>query len=300
VRERWPTTALVRIGVEETSGVMKLRIRVENVAPWPEGVGADRDLALRHSLVGLHMFLGVRGGAFVSLLDPPPSLETAAAACRNEHTWPVLVGPEGDRTVMLSSPIILYDHPAVAPESPGDLCDATEIDEILLLRVMTLTDEEKREARATDERARRIVDRSESIPREVFERLHGAVRGLKPVASPAPAAPDATWEAFLNPPGLAPPPDATLEMGSAVVVRGSRVRLAPRRRADSMDFFLAGRTARVEGVFRDVDDQAYVAVTVEDDPAADLQGAAGRYYYFYPEEIEPLDAATAGASAATG
>jgi hypothetical protein len=55
-----------------------------------------------------------------------------------------------------------------------------------------------------------------------------------------------------------------------------------------MDFFLKGRTARVAGIFRDVDQAAYVAVTLEDDPAADLRGWVGRFYYFYPDEIEPL------------
>ena len=178
---------------------------------------------------------------------------------------------------MLSSPIILYDHPAVAPESPGDLCDATEIDEILTLRVMTLTEEEKREARGTDERARQIVERSDSIPPEVFERMHGAVRGLS------------DWESFLNPPGMDSPDEAWVEVKGARVSKGSRVRLQPSRRADSMDLFLAGRAARVEGVFRDVEDVAYLAVALEDDPASDLHVWHGRFLYFYPEEVEPLD-----------
>jgi hypothetical protein len=50
--------------------------------------------------------------------------------------------------VVLSSPIILYDHPAIAKESAGDLFGATEIDEILALRVLTLTDDEKAERAA--------------------------------------------------------------------------------------------------------------------------------------------------------
>ena len=65
----------------------------------------------------------------------------------------MLAGPPGERDLLLSSPILLYDHPAIAPESPGDLHDGTEIDEILSLRTLTLTDAEKREARATDPRA---------------------------------------------------------------------------------------------------------------------------------------------------
>jgi hypothetical protein len=201
----------------------------------------------------------------------------------------VLAGPEGSGDVVLSSPIILYDHPAIAPESPDDLCDATEIDEILTLRIMTLTDEEKREARGTDPRARRIVDRADNIPDEILERLHGAVRSLRSV-EPEVAAPEiAGWEEFLNPPGETPPEEATLTIADVLVGKGTRVRLRPSRRADSMDFFLAGRDARVTGIYRDVEDACYVAVTLQDDdPTGDLHEATGRFFYFYPDEIEPL------------
>jgi hydrogenase maturation protease len=81
---------------------------------------------------------------------------------------------------MLSSPIILYDYPQIAPESAGDLFDGTEIDEILTLRIMTLTDAEKREMRGVDERARRILERTETLPAEQLMKLHGAMRTLRP------------------------------------------------------------------------------------------------------------------------
>ncbi len=77
--------------------------------------------------------------------------------------------------------IILEDHPAIAPESPGALYDATEIDEILALRTAALTDEEKREARGTDDRAAAVIDLADTMPPEVLERLHGAVRSLREV-----------------------------------------------------------------------------------------------------------------------
>jgi len=112
----------------------------------------------------------------VSLLDPPEEAEKAIADCRNERTWPVLVGEHGGRQMMLSSPIVLYDYPALAPESQGDLCDGTEIDEILSLRIMTLTDEEKREARATDPRAGAIIDRTDAMSADALSRLHGTMR----------------------------------------------------------------------------------------------------------------------------
>ncbi len=350
VRERWAISALVRLAAAEVDGLLRLRVRIENLTPWPlstgaaghaaaaarplpagrpadTGAAADRDLALRGSLLGAHILLAVHDGAFVSLLDPPAAAARAAAACANLHAWPVLVGPDGSRDVMLSSPIILYDYPAVAPESPGELCDSTEIDEILTLRIMTLTDEEKREARGTDERARQIVARADAMPPEILERLHGAWRSVAPAASPGqpapvdtadpagspteagsvapgcaaqpeppgtagpygpPAAELASWESFLNPTGMLPPEEATLAVGPARLGKGSRVRLRPSRRADSMDLFLAGRTARVAAVHRDVDDTAYLALTLEDDPAGDLHAWIGRYYYFYPDEVEPL------------
>lgn len=94
----------------------------------------------------------------------------------------MLVG-EGDcKDAILSSPIILYDYPQIAPESPGDLFDGTEIDEILALRILTLSDDEKREIRQTDERAREVLERTETLPAEHFLKLHGVLRGMKPAA----------------------------------------------------------------------------------------------------------------------
>src|SRR5262249_59078035 len=115
---------------------------------------------------------------FVSLADPPPELAAAAAGCANEGTWPAMAGDPGARDTVLSSPIILEDYPRVAEESPGDLFDATEIDEILTLRILTLSDREKAELRATDERARELLDRCESLTGDELLRLHGTLRGL--------------------------------------------------------------------------------------------------------------------------
>jgi hypothetical protein len=123
--------------------------------------------------------LQVTDGGFISLLDPSDDVRQAAAECRNIGCWPVLAGDEGQVDLMLASPIILYDYPEVAPESSGDLFDGCEIDEILALRILTLTDEEKQEVRSGDERARRILERTELLPPEHFQKIHGAMRGLK-------------------------------------------------------------------------------------------------------------------------
>ena len=161
--------------------IFKLRIGVKNLTS-PEGVAhVTRDEVLRYSFLSTHTVLSIEGGEFISLLDPPDHLQQLTASCENVGCWPVLVGTPGDRDCMLSSPIILYDYPQLAPESVGDLYDSTEIDELLTLRVLTLTEEEKNEMRHGDARAREILDRTEALPWKYLARVHGAVRGLAPV-----------------------------------------------------------------------------------------------------------------------
>lgn len=191
VRRRWPLSASVTVTAapaEAPFPVLRLGIRIENTdSTTPPG--SPRDEALRRCLLAAHTLADVRRGRFLSLLDPPEWAAVAVRECRNVHTFPVLAGEPGTADVLLSSPIILYDHPQIAPESPGDLHDATEIDEILSLRTLTLSDAEKREARGTDPRAAAIVDRIDAMPPEVLERLHGAIRSLAPVRRDG-AAPD--------------------------------------------------------------------------------------------------------------
>ncbi|MGW3513173.1 hypothetical protein [Streptomyces sp. NPDC000994] len=316
VRRRAEIRADTTLTAERVAdGLVRLRVRTENT-----GHAADprdpRDAALRQALIATHTLVGGTDVEFVSLTDPPADLLEHVRDCRNAFTFPVLGGeppatdggtgaarhaqsPDGGTgPVLLSAPIILPDRPQVAPESPGDLHDAAEIDEILTLRTMLLTDEEKREARATDPRAAEILDRVDSMPPEVLSRLHGAIRSL------APAAPSAT--ATATPGGLAAerpawwqeggddglsPTTETVLVDGVPVAGGSRVRLRPRGRgADAQDMFLAGRTARVAAVFHDVDGSVHLAVTLDDDPAAELHTWYGRFHYFRPDELEPYTA----------
>jgi hydrogenase maturation protease len=157
----------------------RITVRIFNRTPMEDAAAKSRDEALMRSLVSTHTILGARDASFVSLFDPPDELRDAVATCQNIGAWPVLVGENGEQDLMLSSPIILYDYPQIAPESAGDLFDGTEIDEILLLRIMTLTEEEKREMRDSDERARQILERTETLQPEQLMKLHGALRGLR-------------------------------------------------------------------------------------------------------------------------
>ncbi len=275
---------MLRIQAEPAAGarrLLKLRVREENLTPWT-ALDASRDDVVPAFLVGAHMLLGVEKAAFVSLLDPPGWAAEAASGCANVRTWPVMAGAPGDRSLILSSPIILEDYPQVAPESPADLFDAAEIDEILTLRTMTLTEQEKREARATDPRAAALIDRVERMPPEILRRLHGVIRNVHPSREDLANAP--WWEA-----GADPEIDP-IEVEGVAVGKGSRVSLRPRlNRADAQDMFLDGRVARVAGVFRDLDGNSYLAVTLEDDPAAELYQWHGRFLYFQPDEIVPMD-----------
>jgi hydrogenase maturation protease len=161
------------------NNVMKLSVYLENRSPFHGADNEpDRESALPHSLVAAHVILGIENGEFLSLLDPPAACADLARDCANIGNWPVLAG-DGP-TTMLASPVILYDYPQIAPESAGNLFDSTEIDEILSLRILTLTDDEKREMRQSDDRSRAILDRTENMPEEQFAKLHGILRGLTP------------------------------------------------------------------------------------------------------------------------
>jgi len=157
-------------------GIYRLTVKIINTTPWE---GEDRENTLRQTFCSTHTTLEVEGGKFVSMTDPPEPLRELAEECENKKTWPVLVGEEGTQDMLLSSPIILSDYPEIAPESPGDMFDGGEIDQLLILNILTLTDEEKAEMRASDPRAREILERCESLSQEELMNLHGAIREFR-------------------------------------------------------------------------------------------------------------------------
>jgi len=306
VRSRWAVHGTVsltaRAGIDRR--LVALGVRVDNATGWSPGDvpgWTPRDVAARYSFVGTHLLMAARGTRFVSLLDGPAWAAQDTSSRTQSRCWPVLVSADDGADAVLVSPIILDDHPSIAPESAGDLFDATEIDEILTLRVMTMTETEKADARGTDPRAAAILARCDAMSDDALERLHG---GRRP-AQPAPLGPpdlddipsygdDVPWWDAAEDARAEPTTDAVM-VGGVPVAKGSRVLLRPSRRADAQDLFLAGLTAVVARVYFDVDGGTHVAVMLEDDPGSDLYDATGRFYYFGPEEIEPLPArASAG------
>lgn len=245
-----PLTGLVEVGAEKIQdGLHRLRVSVINSAEYH---GTGRDQALTAALLSIHCLLRANRGKFISQADPPDLFRSAAESCRNDGWWPVLAG-QGD-SQMLAAPIILHDHPQIAPQSHGNLFDTTEIDEILTLRVRTLTDAEKIEARNGDQRARELVDRCDELTRHDLLQLHAPMR-----------------------------PSARTKFS-----KGDRVRLKPRRRADIFDLALAGKMATVVSVEQDFEDRVHLCVTVDDDPGRDLgvDGKPGHRFFFGADEVE--------------
>jgi hypothetical protein len=184
IRQRQAIEGSIEIfAVETRDDIRRITVKVLNRTNLDNTEISSRDDALMRSLVSMHVVLGVRNGEFVSLTDMPDKWRDLAAECENTGLWPVLIGTGGEHDTMLASPIILYDYPQLAPESPGELFDSTEIDEILTLRILTLTDEEKREAASIDPRARDLLGRSEALAREQLMNLHGTIRGLQPAVA---------------------------------------------------------------------------------------------------------------------
>lgn len=173
---------LGQMGLGQTAGrLYKVALRIANCAALENPARATRDAALLHALISTHAVLRIAGGEFVSLLETPDACRAAAAGCRQKGLWPVLVGRAGQRDTVLASPIILYDYPQVAAESPGDLFDGAEIDEILTLRILTLTADEKRAMTAVDARARALLERTEALGPGELANLHGTIREWRSV-----------------------------------------------------------------------------------------------------------------------
>ena len=306
-RECWPVTARLVVSASDVAGPYLVhRLRLDIVNDGGCAPGAPREEVLRTSLIAAHTLIAARPGTFLSLTDPPQWAEPATKECVNEHTWPVLAGPADRSDLVLSSPIILADHPQLAPESTINLFDGLENDEILTLRTLVLTDEEKAEARATDPRAAGIIDAVDAMPREIMERLHGAIRSMRPAAaasdiptidtggaafgadSPADRPPELLpWWDPAQDAAVDPDTDTTM-VGDVPVAKGSQVVLRPGRGGDIQDRFLDGMRATVQAVVHDVDGRVHVAVSVDGDPGAEMQLAHGRFRYFRPDELEAL------------
>jgi hypothetical protein len=281
VRRQIAVEGLVEISAEPVdASVFRVTVRVLNRTKLRSEDLRDANEVVMRTFASTHTVLQVEQGSFLSLLEPPENYSSAAKACQNIGTWPILVGSEEkrERDAMISSPIILYDYPKIAPESPGDLFDAGEIDEILTLRIMTMTDEEKREMRHVDAQARRILERTEALPDGDLLRMHGVMRETSPAD-----------ESFFNPATRL----QSVSIKGVSLREGDRVRVRPKSRADIMDMALAGKIAIIESIEQDAEQKAHLALVLEDDPGRDLGmlRQPGHRFFYGVDEVEPLEAA---------
>jgi hypothetical protein len=267
----------------------RIAVKVANESPLAADPVVARREAQASAFTSAHLLMAARDGAFVSLLDPPAQYSAAAQACANRGVYPVLAAPEGNRHLMLCAPIILYDHPQIAPESPGDFFDSTEMDEMLVLRVLTLTETEKQEMRLSDPHARAILERVEQFADRGLLSVHGATHSVTPSAGESSMekvdGAIEPWDPFAEQPAV-----ESVPVFGVAVRKGDRVRLWPQKKADIMDMVMEGRVAVIEAIEQDLEGNAQFAVVLEDDPGRDLGllRQAGHRFFFSPEEVEPL------------
>ncbi|HXA08445.1 MAG TPA: hypothetical protein VNW28_00595 [Chthoniobacterales bacterium] len=278
VRRQEGVCGVIEVGTQPIDdAVFKISVRILNLTPVPPDELEKQSAIIMRTFTSTHTILHAEGGECLSLTDPPAACAEAASACKNIGTWPVLVGDDarGERDAMLSSPIILYDYPKIAPESPGDLFDGLEIDEILTLRVMAMSDAEKIEMRQVDEQARKILERTENMSSDHLLKMHGVMRGVR-----------ASNEDFFNPGTRL----ETATVGSVQVKAGDRVRIRPKKRADVMDMALDGKIAVIEAVEQDVEGGVQLALVLDDDPGRDLGllRQPGHRFFYATDEVEPV------------
>ena len=256
--------------------LVKICVRVVNLSSIKRDEIQISEKVLLRTFASTHFTLEAEGGEFVSLLETPPELKVFADDCKNIGCWPVLAGDKADtdRKTILASPIILYDFPQIAPESAGEFCDGTEIDEMLALRVLTVSDAEKQEMQA-EEISRRILERTSALNAEDFLRLHGTLRE-----------PDTVDESFFNPAQRL----EKVSVNGAEFKIGDRVVIRPKRRADAFDLMLSGKCAVIEALEQNVDGEVHLAVVLENDPGSDLGMARqpGHRFFYTPDEVEPV------------
>jgi hypothetical protein len=260
--------------------IFKLTVRVLNRTPLAASHCDDQDAVIMRTFASTHTILHATDAAFVSQMDPPAEFKQSSVQCKNIGTWPVLVGDENQaqRDTLLSSPIILYDYPRIAPESAGSFFDGTEIDEMLTLRVLTMTDTEKLEMRQVDQFARRILERTETTGAQDLLKMHGTMREVKAA------------EDFFNPSKRV----ESVFAGGQELRAGDGVRIRPKKRADAIDMMLDGKAALIEAIEQDAEGTIHLALVLEDDPGKDLGLARqpGHRFFYGLDEVEPLQEAS--------
>jgi hypothetical protein len=268
-----PVSGRAWMTTEDFGGMIRVTVAVENETEVEEGL--TRTEALESSLLSTHVVVRCApGGRFMSPIAPPDEAATAVMTCANVNTYPVLATPGDD--AVLGAAIILPDHPQIAPESRGSLFDSTEIEQALLLHVLALSDGERSELADADPAVKAMIERAVKATPEDIMALHGRVT----ISDPAPE-PSAEADADVR-------GEQSIVVDGRTFVRGRRVVLRPEANRNAQDHLLDGRSATIERIYIDYDEQVHLCVTVDDDPGQDIMRDIGRYLYFKPTEVEVI------------
>jgi hypothetical protein len=260
-----PVRCRAWLATEDFEGLHRVTVALENTTVVEAGL--DRAGALASSLLSTHVVLRCAvGGRVASPLSPEEDVATAVITCANVNTFPVLATPGDD--AVLGAAIMLPDHPQLAPESRLGMFDSTEIEEALLLHVLALSDDELEGIAGADPAVRAMIERAVSATPQDIMALHGRVTVTDPVA-------DAEVRG-----------EQAVEVEGRRFARGEHVVLRPERNRNAQDHLLDGRSATIERIYVDYDDQVHLCVTVDDDPGQDIMRDIGRYLYFKPSEVQ--------------
>jgi len=252
-------------------GLVRIAICVHNTTRVPENL--SRTVALHSSLLSTHLVARAPGGRFASPVAPGPTAAAAVKACDQVNIFPVLATDDDDS--VLGATIVLPDHPQIAPESHGDMFDATEIEEALLLHVLALSDGERASIAEQDPAVREMLARAEAAGPQDIARLRGRVTVSDPPPAHRPGPADVAGE-------------PQIQIDGVTYRRGATVRLRPAFGAAPQDSVWTDHLATIERIYRDYEDGVHLAVTVDDDPGQELMRDIGRYLYFKPTEVEVL------------
>jgi hypothetical protein len=277
IREQCELEGMIKLSVKQVAvGVFVISMRVWNWTHLGSDRSMPRDQALLRAFCSAHVVLGVTGGEFVSMTAPPAQYQQVVAGCTNIRAWPVLIGEPGATDSVLAAPITLYDYPQIARQSPGDLFDATKIDEIFSPGVETLTDREKIDALALDER---ISEMPEPIDTVEIEHLMDQ-QEIAQAAGPLSAA--ELFPELDGPSAAQSVPNS--QPGVSHLRVGDRVRLRPYGAVDPLDMLINGKVARIAAIEQDFDGKIHLAVVVEDDPGVAINRR--HRFFFRPDEVE--------------
>jgi hypothetical protein len=264
--------ARLRAEAVDGDGLVRVKLCVHNstVIEAGEAESMERGEALRSSLLSTHVIAEVEGGCFVSPLERDGEVGAAVGGCESENTWPVLAG-ETDET-LLGAPIVLPDHPRLAPESLGNLFDNTEIEEALLLHVKTLSDAEREAIAAQDPAVKEMLERADRATAEDITALHGRLELHDPDPNGEPGHPN--------------PGEERVSIGGRTFCKGGKVVLCPGTERDVYDKMLDGRMATIERIYYDYEGAIHIAVTVDGSAEQELYRETGRYLFFKADELQ--------------